>query len=135
MRSSPWLLLLATAVLAIPAAACGAPSRSPVIVPDAPAAEARYREWHRTHLAPTLGAEDRKQAEGLIARRPNVKHSSCREARKVAEARSPLHGSLAALDRDGDCWVLRWDGMLGLGLGAVVAEDGEVLLAWWIPEG
>jgi hypothetical protein len=132
-------LLLALALAAIPAAACSAPPRSPMThVDDASAAEARYRDWHRTTLAPRLSATDRKRADGLLARGPAAERASCRAARDAIAATGAapiLSGSLAALDRDGACWVLRWEGQLGLGLGAVVATDGAVLLAWWIPEG
>lgn len=125
--------------LALPVAACGAGARkSSPAAGDAAAAEARYRAFHRTTLAPHLGAADRRRAEGLLERKPAVERVSCRDARRAittTDPPPPLHGSFAALDRDGDCWILRWDGLLGLGLGGAVAPDGAVLLAWWMPEG
>ncbi len=139
-RSVKYLAALALgAWVALPVTACGAAARkSSPAVGDAAAAEARYRAFHRTTLAPRLGAADRRRAEGLLERKPAVERVSCRDARRTIAATDPpppLHGSLAALERAGDCWILRWDGLLGLGLGAAVAPDGDVLLAWWMPEG
>jgi hypothetical protein len=55
----------------------------------------------------------------------------------MAAAGTPrvLHGSTTTIDRSGNCWVLIWDGLLGVGLGAILTEKGEVLLSWWLPEG
>jgi hypothetical protein len=132
-------LVLAACLAANPLAACGKETRMPTPpAPDTAAAEARYRAFHGATIAPRLGEADRKRAAGLLERSPAAEASSCRAAKKaIAGSGEPrtLHGSLGALERDGDCWVLRWDGLLGLGLGAVVARDGAVLLSWWIPEG
>ncbi|HEY6006435.1 MAG TPA: hypothetical protein VIV57_26380 [Anaeromyxobacter sp.] len=139
MKTSPAALLLAAFLAANPLAACGRETRMPTpSAPDAAAAEARYRAFHDAAIAPRLGEPDRRRAAGLLERKPAAESSSCRAARKEIASSGQtrnLHGSLDALDRDGDCWVLRWDGLLGLGLGAVVARDGTVLLSWWIPEG
>jgi hypothetical protein len=123
-----------------PGAAAGEQGARPpsARVADARAAEARYRAFHAASIAPALPATERRRAEGLLGRSPAVERGPCRRAREgIAASGTPraLHGSLEALDRAGACWTLRWDGLLGVGLGAVVARDGTVLLAWWIPEG
>lgn len=139
MKLRAALLLLGGCSLALPATACGAGARkSSAEARDAAAAEARYRAFHLATIAPRLGETDRRRADGLLERSPSAERVSCREARKViadTDPPPPLHGSLDTLERAGECWVLRWDGLLGLGLGAVVAPDGAVLLAWWMPEG
>ncbi len=118
---------------------CGAKERSvSVDVSDAADAEARFRAVQGATIAPRFSKSDRVRAEGLLARAPSSERSTCRDARTAIAASGvpeTLHGSLQALDRAGECWVLRWDGQLGLGLGAVVARDGTVLLSWWIPDG
>ncbi len=140
MRSLAAILVVAGAA-ALPATAGGGGqgARPPsATVTDAAAAEARYRAFHAASIAPTLPEAERRRAEGLLGRSPDVEREPCRRARKAIAASGvppALHGSLDALDRTGACWVLRWDGLLGVGLGAVVARDGAVLLAWWIPEG
>ncbi|MFC2171355.1 hypothetical protein ACFLU6_01835 [Acidobacteriota bacterium] len=47
-----------------------------------------------------------------------------------------LLGDLAALKNlTGKCWTLHYDGLMGPGLGAAMAPDGEVLLIWIVAEG
>ena len=133
------------AVLAFLAAACPGAGRGGPDAPgpggriaDAAAAAARYRSFHQASIAPALSEAKRRRAAALLARDPGTRHLPCRGAtRGIADSAAPrpLHGSLGALDRDGDCWVLRWDGRRSPGLGAAVGDDGAVLLAWWIPEG
>jgi hypothetical protein len=74
---------------------------------------------------------------------PTTLARSCRDVQRQIEARlgsgvgaATLHGSIAALDRKGTCWVVSWDGRRGPGLGAAIdAASGAALFLWEMPEG
>ena len=74
---------------------------------------------------------------------PTTLERACRDLQRQIEARlgsgvgaATLHGSIAALDREGTCWVVSWDGRRGPGLGAAIdAATGTALFLWEMPEG
>jgi len=100
--------------------------------------------WHAEMMKPG-GPPGAAQVDGLVrSGTPQVKRIPLRDYRAfVADrigTREPnaaiLLGSLRALDRDGACWEIHYDGMLGGGLDACVdAADGRVLFIWRTPEG
>jgi hypothetical protein len=47
-----------------------------------------------------------------------------------------VYGDLAALDRDGDCWRVMYEGGMKLeAIGYLDPAAGRLLLVWRVPEG
>ncbi len=101
--------------------------------------EARWRGAIRAAVDPKLW----KQYNALVDAGPSgVRSVSCRALHDevqgmIGQAHTPdaFEGTLGALDRDGSCWRIGYDGHLRSGLAAAVAEDGGVLFVWVVPEG
>ncbi len=110
---------------------------------DASAAVAAFRAAWRDAVRARTAAVDSSLVSLVESGAPSTERLPCRDvAARVREtlgtglAAAVLHGSPAALDRDGDCWLLHWDGLRAPGLSAAVdARAGAVLLAWETPEG
>jgi hypothetical protein len=100
--------------------------------------EARWREVMRSANEGQWARYD-----GLVGAGPtSVQEVACRTLRDAVQqstgpGRSPvtLDGSLVELDRDGNCWRLRYSSHLRSGLAAAVGPEGDVLCVWVVPEG
>jgi len=109
---------------------------------DADRAAATARQVFRTDVLPRQPAAARL-AYLLDAQAPSTGERPCRDLQRqitaslgAGVAAATLYGSIAALDRAGSCWDVRWDGRRGPGLGAAVdAASGAALLLWEMPEG
>lgn len=84
----------------------------------------------------------RAQLDALAAAGGTPKQDACERLASHVDERAPagspalLHGAAARLrEQDQPCWWLHHDGMMGPGLGAVLASDGRVLVVWIVSEG
>ncbi len=84
----------------------------------------------------------RAQLDALAAAGGTPKQDACERLAGHVDERAPagspalLHGATARLrEQDEPCWWLHHDGMMGPGLGAVLASDGRVLVVWIVSEG
>ena len=98
-----------------------------------------WKQWSSEHLAAHLqkATLDERVAAGAAA-----KLEACAVLAAHVEERAPvgspelLFGDPATLRGRGDrCWWLHHDGLMGPGLGSVLASDGTVLVVWVVREG
>jgi len=90
---------------------------------------------------PSFEAIDRAMREA--PEKLTAKTEPCREARAVVERINReasfdfvAYGDLAALDRDGECWRVMYEGGMKLeAIGYLDPATGRLLLVWRIPEG
>jgi hypothetical protein len=72
-----------------------------------------------------------------------AKIEPCRDSRAIVERISRecnydfvVYGTLADLDRDGDCWRVMYEGGMDLeAIGYLDPTTGRLLLVWRVPEG
>lgn len=98
-----------------------------------------WAAWSKEHLAahPLRVTLDERVAAGGTSK-PQACDALAEHVRERAPLGSPelLHGDPAALrGRTDRCWWLHHDGMMGPGLGAALASDGQVLAVWVVREG
>lgn len=114
-------------------------------VHDADAAEARVRSFVTGYEAAETD-EDWRRARELVRERrlpPSAERISRAEYRARLERAAgdgadelALHGSLARLGEEGECWAVHYAGLLSGGLTACVdVESGAVLYLAITPEG
>lgn len=115
---------------------------------DAAAIDAFRKAW-RVSVVPNVSPKEREMTaaiDGAMQRDPDklvAKLASCRESAAIVRRTNAdthydfvLFGTLADLDRDGDCWDVMYQGGMKLEVaGYLDPVSGKLLLVWRIPEG
>jgi hypothetical protein len=132
---------------ATPVPADAAPAAPRIATPDQ-ALAAFLSAWNLSVLPglpererPSFEAIDRAMREA--PEKLSAKTEPCRESRAVVERINRetsfdfvVFGDLAALDRDGDCWRVMYEGGMKLeAIGYLDPAAGRLLLVWRVPEG
>jgi len=155
MNNLPTVLLvcaLAAGCSRSPSSTTDAPrSESPASLRLATAGDARaafLSAWNLSVL-PNLRESEREsfaaiaQAMRDAPEKLTEKIEPCRESRGIVERISRecnydfvVYGTLADLDRDGDCWRVMYEGGMDLeAIGYLDPATGRLLLVWRVPEG
>jgi hypothetical protein len=133
-----------------PAPATSEPSPDPSPTPEPVGApigreqvvETFQRWWTPWSLERLATHPLRAQLDALVAAGATLTSDSCDRLAAHIDERAPsgspelLFGDTARLREGAEtCWWLHHDGMMGPGLGAALASDGQVWVVWIVSEG
>jgi hypothetical protein len=131
-----------------PPATAAAAATTPRLASPGDARAAFLSAWNLSVL-PNLRENEREsfaaidQAMRDAPEKLTAKTEPCRESRALVERINRevrydfvVYGTLADLDRDGDCWRVMYEGGMNLeAIGYLDAATGRLLLVWRVPEG